>query len=66
MSTFNESGTVIVSWDFSNGKNSGILLVGKQRPDAAPEIINALEGEEAHELMKKLIVRKYGKGPVVG
>lgn len=66
MSTFNESGTVIVSWDFSNGKNSGILLVGKRRPDAAPEIINALEGEEAHELMKKLTVRNYEKGPVVG
>lgn len=66
MSTFNESGTVIVSWDFSNGKNSGILLVGKQRPDAAPEIINALEGEEAHKLMKRLTVRNYGKGPVVG
>lgn len=66
MSTFNESGTVIVSWDFSNGKNSGILLVGKQRPDAAPEIINALESEEAHKLMKKLTVRNYGKGPVVG
>ena len=66
MSTFNESGTVLVSWDFSNGKGSGILLVGKQRPNAAPEIINALEGEEAHELMKKLTVRNYGKGPVVG
>lgn len=65
MSAFNESGTVLVSWDFSNGKNSGILLVGKQRPNAAPEIINALKGEEAHELMRKLTVRNHGKGPVV-
>lgn len=65
MLTFNESGIIIVSWDFSNGKDSDILLVGNQRPDAV-EIINAFEGEEAHELMKKLTVRNYGKGPVVG
>lgn len=58
--------SVIVSWDFSNGIDHGVLLVGKQEPGKPVQIINAFQGEEAEELMKKLIIRNLGKGPVIG
>lgn len=57
-------GSVIVSWDFSNGKDAGVLLVGKQEPGKPVQIVNAFQGEEAEKLMKKLTIRNYGKGPV--
>lgn len=57
--------SVIVSWDFSNGIDNGVLIVGKQEPGKAVQIINAFQGEEAEELMKKLTIRNLGKGPVM-
>lgn len=61
-----QSGSVIASWDFSNGKDDGVLIIGVQHPKKPVEIINAFQGEEAEELMKKLTIRNYGKGPVIG
>lgn len=52
------SGAVIVSWDFSNGKDVGVLLVGKKEPGKAAEIINAFQGKEAEELYLRLMTRK--------
>lgn len=49
--------SVIVSWDLSNGKDVGVLLVGKQ-VDGRVEIINAFQGEEAYELYCRLTVKK--------
>lgn len=50
-------GSVIVSWDFSHGKDVGVLLVGKQA-NAQVEVINAYQGEEAYELYRRLTVKK--------
>lgn len=47
------SGSVIVSWDFSNGKDNSILLVGQQK-NGVVNVINAIQGEEAEELYRKL------------
>lgn len=47
------NGSVIVSWDFSNGFDAGILLVGEQKHGRV-EVINAFKGEEAYSLYKKL------------
>lgn len=55
------SGSVIVSWDFSNGKDRDILLVGRKRPDGAVEVINAFQGVKARELYLKLTMRLDGK-----
>lgn len=52
------SGAVIVSWDFSNGKDVGVLLVGKKDPGKPIEIINAFQGKEAEELYQRLTTRK--------
>lgn len=56
-----ETGSVIVSWDFSHGKDVGVLIVGEKRMNQSVDIINAYKGEEAYELYKKLTVRKENK-----
>ena len=48
------SGSVIVSWDFTNGKDHSILLVGKQDGLGGVTVINGFQGQEAEELYLKL------------
>lgn len=48
--------SVIVSWDLSNGQDMSILLVGRVE-NSVPKIINAFQGKEAEELMKKLVTQ---------
>ena len=52
-----KSGAVIVSWDFSNGPDNDILIVGKQE-NGRVDIINAYQGAEAFELWQRLTVKK--------
>lgn len=52
--------SVIVSWDFSHGKDVGVLIVGHQK-NGQVEVINAYQGEEAHELYERLITQKKTK-----
>lgn len=52
--------SVIVSWDFSHGKDVGVLIVGKQEKGKV-EIINAYQGEEAEALYQKLVFPKSKK-----
>lgn len=49
----NMVGSYIVSWDFSHGKDVGVLLVGKQE-NGKVDIVNAFQGAEAEEIYKKL------------
>lgn len=57
----NSIGSVIVSWDFSNGKDHDILLVGKQEKGSV-ELINAFLDQDARDIYEKLIaVRKEAK-----
>ncbi|MBS6180536.1 MAG: hypothetical protein KH921_07085 [Erysipelotrichaceae bacterium] len=51
------TGSVIVSWDFTHGKDVGVLLVGKQT-NGRVDIVNTFQGAEAEELYKKLTVKK--------
>lgn len=51
--------SVIVSWDFSRGKDVGVLIVGGQK-NGQVDIINAYQGKEAYELYRKLTVKKKG------
>lgn len=53
--------SVIVSWDFSHGKDAGVLIVGRQ-VDGQVEIINAYQGEEAKSLYQKLVFLKENSG----
>lgn len=50
--------SVLVGADFSNGKDVGVLVVGRKRMNQAVEIINTFQGDEAWELYNKLITPK--------
>ena len=50
-------GSIIVSWDFSHGKDVGVLIVGKQQ-NSRVEIINAFQGKEAYEIYEKLTIQR--------
>ena len=47
--------SVIVSVDFSNGKDNSIMLVGKKVPGKDVQIVNAIQGEEAEDLFLRLV-----------
>ena len=47
--------TILVSVDFTNDKDSSVMVVGRKRPNQTVEIINALQGKEAEDLYSKLV-----------
>lgn len=47
--------SVIVSWDFSRGKDVGVLIVGSQK-NGRVDVINAYQGKEAYERVFKSIL----------
>lgn len=46
---------IIVSVDFTHGVESGVLVVGRKRPNETAEIINAIQGQEAMDLYNRLV-----------
>jgi hypothetical protein len=50
-------GAVIVSWDFSHGKDKTIVLVGKQN-NGKVDVINAFQGQDAIDIYNKLTGKK--------
>lgn len=57
-----EHGSVIVSWDYTHGKDKAIAVIGQKTPGQAVKVINAYEGDEAIELVKKLCETKKKEG----
>lgn len=53
----NISDTILISINFHN-PDTGVLIVGRKRPNQSVEIINAFQGEEALKLYKKLVTKK--------
>lgn len=49
----NKYGAYIVSWDFTNGENKGVLIVGQQK-DGKMNIVNAFQNEDAIDIYRKL------------
>lgn len=52
--------TLLVGYDFTNGKDKSVLIVGKKTEGVAVKIINAFQGKEAEELYQKLVTQKVG------
>ena len=50
--------TILVSVDFSHGRDVGVLIVGRKRMNQSVEIINAFQGAEAEELYSRLVTKK--------
>ena len=55
MDNLKTSDTLLVGFDFTNGKDKTVLIVGRKRPNHSVDIINAFEGQEALDLYKKLV-----------
>lgn len=49
------TGSLVIGYDFSNGKDKSVLIVGEKRMNQSMEIINAFQGEEAEWMYRKLI-----------
>lgn len=49
----NPNGAYVVSWDFTRGKDVGVLIVGEQK-DGIMKVVNAFQGDEAYDIYKKL------------
>lgn len=54
-------GALIVSWDFSHAPDKHILLVGKKTPRADVEVINAFQGQDAHDVYDILTTKMKGE-----
>ncbi len=52
------SGAYIVSWSFIEGRDKGVVVVGKQTKPGDFEVVNAFQGEEAAQLIEKLETKK--------
>ena len=52
------TGCYLVSWDFTNGKDKSIVLIGVQEPGQAVKVVNAFEGKEAEDIITKLSTTK--------
>lgn len=50
--------TVIISIDWNDETNTGVLVVGRKRVNNSVDIINAFSGDEAKELYQRLITKK--------
>ena len=50
--------TLLISIDFSNGEDLGVLVIGRKMPNDSVKIVNAFQGEEARKLYETLIKKK--------
>lgn len=53
-----EHGSVIVSWDYTKGKDHAVAAIGRKTPGQAVTVINAFEGDEAIALIDMLHEKK--------
>lgn len=49
---------LLVSVDFTRGRDVGIMVVGRKGSKTDVEVINAFQGEEAYQLYQKLITKQ--------
>ncbi len=57
---FVSSGSLIIGYDFTNGDNKSVLLVGQKRLDQSVEIIKSFQGKEAEDLYLTLTTKTGG------
>jgi len=51
--------TVLVGIDYDDKTNTGVLIIGRQRPNKSVDIV--IDGPEAKELFEKLITKRSNK-----
>ena len=53
-----KTGNLIIGYNFSNGEDNGVLIVGTRTKGQNTYVINAFQGKEAKEIFEKLIAVK--------
>lgn len=48
---------MLVSWDFTKGRDNDLILVGQREPDGL-KIVNAFTRQEARDIYKRLVTKK--------
>lgn len=54
------SGNFIIGYNFSNGKDQSVLIVGTQK-DGKMNIVNAFQGDDAEAMYELLTTKKEAK-----
>lgn len=52
------SDSILVGVNFTHGRDAGVLVVGRKRPNESVDVINMFQGKEAEELYERLITPK--------
>lgn len=52
------TGCYLVSWDFTNGKDKSVVLVGIQEKGKPVTVVNAFQGKEAEDIIDKLSAKQ--------
>lgn len=50
--------TLLVGFDFTNGKDHGVLIVGRKNKGELVDVVNAFQDEEAKRIYDILTTRK--------
>lgn len=58
--SFHGTGVMLVSWDFTKGRDNDLILVGQREPGGL-KIVNALSGPEAMDIYKRLVTKVDSK-----
>ena len=53
-----KTGSLIIGYDFSNGEDNGVLIVGKRTKGQNTDIVSAFQSKEAKEIFERLITVK--------
>ena len=53
-----KTGNLIIGYNFSNGEDNGVLIVGKRTKGQNTDIVNAFQGKEAKDIFERLITVK--------
>ena len=53
-----KTGNLIIGYNFSNGEDNGVLIVGTRTKGQNTDIVNAFQGKEAKDIFEKLITVK--------
>ncbi len=50
--------TLLVGYDFTNGKDKSVLIVGGKSKGVDVKVINAFQGKEANDIYERLVTKK--------
>lgn len=54
--SFPGNGALLISWDFTKGRDNDLILVGQREPDGL-KIVNAFTRQEARDIYKRLVTK---------